>query len=180
MLYLVPIVLSNDSASMVVATMIRLGIQAFYVAPLAVALELTTPVIQRARTVGHLTQREMCAELLKTQTRPNVTDAILKAHGLTINRLSGHMPSAQETMQEYGQRVRSWFTDYFLPRLHQSPVPTVIVAPYDVCMLIAEYLTKFQMNRAILPSIPEKLRRPGSILEYVNSGTTLQASRFIM
>lgn len=175
MLYLVPV----PTTANIHATLVRLGIRSVYVAPLMQALTITTPVVTAIRNMGHLVHREMCYELLPTGVPSEASPTTLAGHGLSMDRLSGHKPRLHENIPDYGQRVRSWFTDYFMPRLYESPVPTIIVAPYDVCMLIAEYLTKFQQDRAILPTVPAGLRRTGAILEYVNRGMALQATRFI-
>lgn len=179
MLYLVPTHNDRSPSMRVCSTLFLNGVRALYMPPRMSIVHGTHPLSHSVRKSGNTFLRELCYNLLVSGQCANVTQNFLKQYGMTRNMVDGYMPDIDETTEEYAQRVRSWFTDVFMDRLKTSPIPTAIVADYDVCMTIAEYLAKHQMNRAILPHIPGRMRQHDAMLEYQNSGFGLEATRFL-
>lgn len=178
MLYLVPEVSDLQTVRGVCRALYGLGVQAAYMPPLTSVVRAIYPLRCAIKKQGNIFRSELCFELLERNQGPDLTENSLRQYGLTMNNFNGHRPQPNETNQEYNLRVTAWFTDFFEPRLHESPLPTAIVAPYEVCMIIAAHLTNHQRNRAINPQIPTGLRAPGAILEYTNSGFHLEATAF--
>lgn len=179
MLYLVPTHDDRQPGIAISSILFNRGVRSLYLPPRASILTGTHPLSTAVRKSGNTFLRELCYNLLVTGQCANVDEALLKRLGISRNMVDGYMPDIHESTEEYAQRVRSWFTNVLMERLKESPIPTAIVADYDVCMIIAEYLTAHQMDRTILPHIPQRLRQDGTVLEYQNSGLGLEATRFL-
>lgn len=157
----------------------RLGVKAVYSAPHRRALGTVAPFLLNRRRHGILVRVEAHYALTDAvylpQNKPLLMDiAEAKSYGLNDHALWGVAPGP-ETSEEYQRRVIDWFTNDFMPKYMDAPLPTVIVADGMTIATVAYYLMRHKPYDRVAPLITAL--KPASVMEFQPEGLTLEYTR---
>ena len=156
-----------------------LGVQVVYAAPYRRALDTVKFFITERKRKGEFVRAEVhydiCNGIFLPEQQPHsLSMERVQDCGLNRQLVMGNMPQP-ESFDNYRRRILDWFTNEFLSKYEDAPIPTVIVADTMTLAIITYYIMN-KMSYTIAKQVVNSLRY-ASVHEFRSNGFRLDYSR---